>query len=301
MLVIITEDSKSGFQFWSYFKRLVLKDSKNVEIVVARPKNHVDFGGSNTELGGIGNVLYELNYQLNRLSSITGNHLIFLGIDYIDDTTKDAYKTINNISDFVINYKNKKIAKYLNINNVRIEYSHYYCYEEIFLSFKYLSDFLNLKNNSSEVKKALQIYKTIYNYLCNLTKGNVYYNYLRVLNNNQNIVNIDKNGILYFLYRKYKKKYKLSLDKMRNRETVAALCLEYITSVNDKYLLKISKRGIGPCWFNDCYYLGFLKQELRKIGKLSNNKDCNGCLLCTKCKKGSQKMGMLLFIHIRWW
>ena len=68
MLVIITEDSKSGYEFWNSFKRIVCRNSVNVEVAIARPANHISFGGTNRNRGGITNVKSELNHQIMKLS-----------------------------------------------------------------------------------------------------------------------------------------------------------------------------------------------------------------------------------------
>lgn len=304
MLVIITEDSKSGLEFWNYLKKIITNNSLNVKVVSARPKNHIDFGGNNKNYGGIGNVKNELNKQLDILKQIPGKHMILLAIDLVSQNLNSGNLiTMNNLIRYISDLKQNKIIKYKNIcNDINIEYSKYYCYEEIFLSFKKLMLFCDLKNSqANDAVKAKNMYYVVWKFLKSrndlLRKSNgkiiTYTDYLEKLNNNYSILSIQKGSYLDFLYNKYKKVHNLSLKDMRNREIVASLMLEYITSINKKIDLKINKEKIGKCWFNDCFYPFDLKNRDKNL-KNNSNLNCNVCQLCKYYKSGSNKMGILL-------
>ena len=298
MLVIITEDSKSGYEFWSSFKRIVCRNSVNVEVAIARPANHVSFGGTNRNRGGITNVKSELNHQITKLAKIPGKHLIFLAIDFTADPNSATLLNVKNLITYVIRKKKRQIEKFEEINNVDITYSRYFCYEEIFLSFKYLTEFCGVKygGNSLDMQKARKIHKTLHHYFVTASnsQSHVYSDYLSLLNNSNSVNTPDYSSDLYFLYKKYKRSHQLVWDDMKNREVVASLCLEYISSVNSKYLVRIDKSGIGYCWFLDCGSKGELKNKLKHKGKKIPNMDCSDCFLCENCQLGRNKMGHLL-------
>lgn len=298
MLVIITEDSKSGYEFWNSFKRIVCRNSVNVEVAIARPANHISFGGINRNRGGITNVKSELNYQIMKLSKIPGKHLIFLAIDFTADPNSATLLNVKNLITYVNRIKSGRVDKFQGIDNVAITYSRYFCYEEIFLSFKYLTEFCGVKygGNSLDMQKARRIHHILHNYFVTVSNSQsaVYSDYLPLLNNNNSVNMPDYNSDLYFLYKKYKRQHQLVWNDMKNREVVASLCLEYISSVNSKYLVRIDKSGIGYCWFLDCGSKGELKNKLKHKGKKIHNMDCSDCFLCENCQLGRSKMGYLL-------
>lgn len=165
-----------------------------------------------------------------------------------------------------------------------------YCYEEIFLSFKYLLEFCSVNNNALNKVKAKEIYNKVRQILCN----NTYSDYLGVLNNNKPLINLDSGSILDFLYKYYKYKRHLTLEDMKNRECVASLCLAYISSVEKGVFFDIDKSIIGDCWFQDCFCeRGIKPRNVKKIRKIPQI-CCKNCQVYKKFRYGSQKMGCLL-------
>ena len=195
MLVIITEDSKSGHDFWRIIHNIVLNNSSNVEVQVARPRNHVDFGGTNTHSGGITNVKNEFNYQVNRLNSLSGNHMILLAIDNVSDQNIMTSSVVTDLIRYVLN-----VTRYsMNYGNVHIDFTKYYCYEEIFLSFKDLPKYLGIQNRIRDRdSRVSKIYRDIVSGLVTT----------RWMDYSQTMSNDNRN----FLYSKYRRKYGLTRD-----------------------------------------------------------------------------------------
>lgn len=308
MICIITEDSKSGKQFWVEFKRLALGNSKNVKIQVARPSNHVSLGGTNQNEGGISLVKGELYRQIQELNKIPGKHLIFLAIDFV--TNPRTFRYVQGIVKEV-----KRLQSNKSNSSIDFEICPFYCIEELFLSFKYLLEFSGLKKNNPSIgcQRAITIYNIIYKYLYHHLLTNKYWDYLIDLNNgipiNQNNIlgSLDRNGLLYFAYNEYNKNhpYNFKESKLLSREEVGALCLEYITSINEKTFFRIRKSAIDICWFEDCFSRQFLYRNrfytfYPKMNNATQFKQnaCSDCDMCIDpsfgCQKGEDKFFKLL-------
>ena len=108
MLYIVTEDSKSGFQFWEAIKKIILDDSVNASIISAC---------------GIDGIISTVN-SLNLKSTDT----LLMCLD-----NKGTYQVK------VVIKSVKQKAKNL---GVRLIITDYYCMEEIFLSFSKLEDWV---------------------------------------------------------------------------------------------------------------------------------------------------------------
>ena len=87
---------------------------------------------------------------------------------------------------YVNRIKSGRVDKFQGIDNVAITYSRYFCYEEIFLSFKYLTEFCGVKygGNSLDMQKARRIHHILHNYFVTVSnrQGAVYSDYLPLLN-----------------------------------------------------------------------------------------------------------------------
>lgn len=285
MLVIISEDSKSGYKFWNTIRKHVLHNSPNSLIQIARPSNHIAFGGKNRELGGIGNIRTELNYQLEKLTKMGGKHLILLAIDsvnYNSGTITDTSIQVKNLISYIKGLHNGKIKNNYNLKNIEIQVTQYYCFEEIFLTFKYLQEFSGVHLAPAPSRqKAQELHSLVINTVC----------YPTWTDYSQLISESDRQ----FLYRKYKRKHNLkSVNDLYNREVLASLILEYITSVNKELFFRVDKKNIQSCWFHNCYNGENFHKNIRK-SKIEGLDYCRGCVVSNnKYGKGSTKLGVLL-------
>lgn len=247
MLVIITEDSKSGKQFWDITKRIVLQNTSNCEVVIAGTLGR---SYAATDVGGISKVKHELDYQVMRLCSLQGRHLILLAVDNVMSYAGANGSTVMHVQRLA-NHVRLKYASNAQYNRIKIVFTGYCCIEEVFLSFKYLTEYCCVKAAPANARdKAKQIYKEIHTGI--VTAITVYGNYLENLNFGRPLTAIDPSSDLYFLYSKYKYKRNLKVRDMENREVMASLALEYISSVTNGIGFKIGKSTISSCWHTTC-------------------------------------------------
>lgn len=285
MLLIITEDSKSGYKFWKAVRQHVFHNSPKSNIQIARPYNHKDFGGVNKEKGGISNIRIELDYQLRKLSKMSGKHLILLAIDSVNYNTGPSTGTsiqVKNLISYIKGLHSGRIKHNYNLKDIEIQVTQYYCFEEIFLTFKYLQDFAGVHLAPAQSRqKAQDLHNIVINTIC----------YPTWTDYSQLMSQADRQ----FLYTKYKKKHQLkSTNDLYNREVLASLILEYITSINKELFFRVDKKNIQSCWFNDCFEGENFKRNIRKPKEEGYNY-CRGCVAANnKYGKGSTKLGALL-------
>lgn len=254
MLVIITEDSGSGYQFWKTTKRIALGNSANCEVVIAGTLGKPFVRG---KAGGIGSVRKELDFQVNRLKNVPGRHLILLAIDNVQRYAGAHSDTIVNVMR-VLNYLRAVYPSKTVNGNTEIDVTGYNCIEEVFLSFKDLPMYCCVNAVPSNARtKARQIHSRIHDALSNPQK--VFCNYLEDLNGGMPLTTIAATSDLRFLYNKHvskRRKAKKTVDvepaDMQSREKMAWLALEYTSTVNRGVGFEINKSGISACWHTTC-------------------------------------------------
>lgn len=272
MIVIITEDSVSGYKFYKDIKEILFKNDNKIEIVIARAKNHKDFGGNSDKRGGISNVSHELKYQVNRLTQKKKHqdkkHLIFLAVDQASENSSVTV-CIKRILKEISKYERSEKFK-----NIDFLLSDYYCMEEMFLGFKYLLDYINLEElyTKAQKKKVKYFYDAVYNSL----SSDDYNNYVS-----------DVYKDIGFLKNKEKQKREekgLSSEDIENyirqsRERVASYILTYITTSNRDLTLDVTKKIVSPCWFFECNQRKGLYPKIPENIKVQKSKK-----VCSKCK-----------------
>jgi hypothetical protein len=262
MLIIITEDSHSGYQFWKGVHTILLNNNKNCEVIVA---GESVFGSDNA--GGVSKIQPELIYHIDKLKIINGTHTILLAVDNVLGFDGFDSKTVRQVH--IIRYfceQQKILLKQEGIININIEIAEYSCLEEIFLSFKDLLKYSCVESgNTEDIERAKIFHNIIYE---NLTQVNEYENYLIRLNNDlpfQHTFQIKKTSNLRWLYNHHGKNhrlldknkenyydYSLKNDDIINREKMAELVLGYITLVTPDDNFFISKGIFGKYWTKNC-------------------------------------------------
>lgn len=269
MIVVISEDSKSGYDFYNTIRKKYYKEySTEFQVIRARGKDHVSLGGTSTMAGGIGRVKNELEVQFKRLTKgkrKDQKHLIYIAID----NAKDNESVMRTIQKIVLR---AEILKANNpYDNVDIEYSPYYCSEEIYLGFRYLMDYINVEELVPQQRdKIIELYNVVNNNL----NSDEYVDYKRDLVPSRE-----------FLRNKYKKFHKRKIEWVDfNRERLAATILEYITTANTKLLFDIKKSTVSPCWFLDCEARRQFASAVRGSEPMTQKEKSEICETCKLCR-----------------
>lgn len=121
MLYIISEDSTSGFQFWSEFNKQALNGKATV----------MHSGGTGDETGGINKIVSKISGLL-----LTPADTLFVALDYQD------YSAIQCIESITVDAKKRGYKGF---------YTKYACFEEVFLSFQFLLEWGQIEHDSKLV------------------------------------------------------------------------------------------------------------------------------------------------------
>ena len=193
---IIVEDAGSGKEFWA-----------------AVNKEFLDSKGNIIEAGGVTNLDKELrkNFELGNISS--GDYIL---IAFDNTGTLQASVQMEKLKKHATEYKLSGLI-----------FTTYYCFEEIFLSFERLLDWVKPRLSDSEIALIQFIGNSIRerkDYLTNHSEFETEFNQL-----------VESRHLTI---------------KALGREKLSANLLSYITQQNIGF--KITKGSIGSCWIHDC-------------------------------------------------
>ncbi|GFI11125.1 MAG: hypothetical protein HFI21_00315 [Lachnospiraceae bacterium] len=236
MLYIITEDSNSARCFWDCAAH-TFRGKGNYILVDLQNDN-----GGNTTLN---NQVYLL------LPSLKSGDELFVAFDNIANTHNF------NTHQFIMNTYAVCASK-----DVDFKFTSYYCFEELYLSYKELLNMYELSNVNKVTLKALRYVQSC------LDEGKDYY-----LKSNINIADFIE---------KYKR------DSGNNREHFAnALLIDVTNKINGRF--KITKKDnvfntVGQCWIEDCSNI-----QLQLNNKHIDNM-CGNCKYCCKYNDTKDKL-----------
>lgn len=194
-MIIITEDSSSGYQLWRAIKNTYLKGREDVSLIPA---------------GGIDKIYRVIRDMSER---IYNGEKVILAIDMAEP------ETVRRLLSYI---ENSGMASSCLLTD-------YYCSEEVFLSFKYLTEWCaanKFKALCKDIRESI------------LAKRGIDYT------KNQ------PSTLVKFL-NEYIKMHPMSTGKHYNREQLASLILTEVTKESGKRFY-VSKSTLGKCWWKDC-------------------------------------------------
>jgi hypothetical protein len=283
MLVIITEDTGAGKQFWNCLHKTVLRNSKNCSIIGA---------------GGISAVINNLMDILKSLENKEYTHLILLAIDGVktyDGFLEKTRHSVQRVRNYVEQQKVKEKYKH-----IVIEYVQYSCLEELFLGFPFLLDFSCKFAAGDNTIFAEQLYCIIHSHFADPKRK--YTTYDAILNKGVPVVKeiIMEGSLLSKLYERYKERKRrngeyLKWSDLTSRELIASLALETITTMREPiHGFRIDKDTLGYRWQGDCHEL---QLQENKGNNCLNQVDCTNCSVYKDNLYPLEKKLVLLFSY----
>lgn len=218
MLYIVTEDEGSGFQFWKSVADNLLINQRNITLTTSKG------------VANIPQILKRLNLKL-------GDTLL-LAVDAVYDNSSASIKDIFELALLICHRAQARLIR-----------TTYYCFEEVFLSYDYLTSMCS--------KQADDIDRELIKIVQNCIYNQENYAQLGVLNENILPTSIKATG---------------------SREKLAKALLSYIT-FKMAGMFKIVSGALGRCWIDSC-------DDLRqRKSKILTSQYCSKCRY--KCKENT--------------
>lgn len=207
MVIILTEDSTSGFKFYRVLKNKLFKTPIQVY--------NTSYGSNDGSAGNSKFLQAIINLEKDGL--LKEGDIVFFAVDNLVITKPEMLNEVKAL-------RNKLYSCYNFLDNLNIQHytSSYVCIEEIFLTFKFLEEFVTPYNRANNAY--LNLYKKYKNIFQNGAKTQ---DYLHI--------------------------FQKEIQSKKTIEKCLHSLLLNITSENDFNMFKINKSDIGKCWFTDCY------------------------------------------------